>query len=122
MIVAGCACDVQFWVAARQCDSCGGFRGRTNKLVDSCYSFWCGGVFAILDKLKFQPFSLPAHKQQVCSGYKEQDLPKPPSADVAAGNSSAGQWFDPVALQASARVFYIQMDIIPKSGGILNTD
>ncbi|KAG8215666.1 terpenoid cyclases/protein prenyltransferase alpha-alpha toroid [Butyriboletus roseoflavus] len=26
----------------------GGFRGRTNKLVDGCYSWWVGGCFALL--------------------------------------------------------------------------
>ncbi|KAH8920832.1 terpenoid cyclases/Protein prenyltransferase [Atractiella rhizophila] len=26
----------------------GGFRGRTNKLVDGCYNWWCGGLFPIL--------------------------------------------------------------------------
>lgn len=25
----------------------GGFRGRTNKLVDGCYSWWCGGLLPI---------------------------------------------------------------------------
>ncbi|KIJ52756.1 hypothetical protein M422DRAFT_25815, partial [Sphaerobolus stellatus SS14] len=29
----------------------GGFRGRTNKLVDGCYSWWVGGCFALLDGL-----------------------------------------------------------------------
>jgi hypothetical protein len=29
----------------------GGFNGRTNKLVDGCYSFWQGGVFPILQEL-----------------------------------------------------------------------
>jgi protein farnesyltransferase subunit beta len=29
----------------------GGFRGRTNKLVDGCYSWWVGGVFPLLDSL-----------------------------------------------------------------------
>jgi len=29
----------------------GGFQGRTNKLVDGCYSFWQGGVFPLLHKL-----------------------------------------------------------------------
>ncbi|GAA5926198.1 protein farnesyltransferase subunit beta [Sporobolomyces koalae] len=29
----------------------GGFRGRTNKLVDGCYSWWCGGLFSILTSL-----------------------------------------------------------------------
>lgn len=28
-----------------------GFRGRTNKLVDGCYSWWVGGCFKLLDEL-----------------------------------------------------------------------
>ncbi|KAF9071570.1 terpenoid cyclases/protein prenyltransferase alpha-alpha toroid [Rhodocollybia butyracea] len=28
-----------------------GFRGRTNKLVDGCYSWWVGGCFPLLDTL-----------------------------------------------------------------------
>lgn len=27
----------------------GGFQGRTNKLVDGCYSFWIGSVFALIE-------------------------------------------------------------------------
>jgi len=27
----------------------GGFSGRTNKLVDCCYSFWTGGIFPLID-------------------------------------------------------------------------
>jgi protein farnesyltransferase subunit beta len=29
----------------------GGFKGRTNKLVDGCYSWWVGGSFALLEAL-----------------------------------------------------------------------
>lgn len=29
----------------------GGFRGRSNKLVDGCYSWWVGGGFPILEEL-----------------------------------------------------------------------
>ncbi|KAJ8502466.1 hypothetical protein ONZ45_g11727 [Pleurotus djamor] len=29
----------------------GGFKGRTNKLVDGCYSWWVGGAFALLEVL-----------------------------------------------------------------------
>ena len=29
----------------------GGFQGRTNKLVDGCYSFWQGGVFPLLHSI-----------------------------------------------------------------------
>jgi len=33
------------WVANRQMTKEGGFQGRCNKLVDSCYSFWLAGSF-----------------------------------------------------------------------------
>nr|XP_010924251.1 protein farnesyltransferase subunit beta [Elaeis guineensis] len=38
------------WVAFRQGVE-GGFQGRTNKLVDGCYSFWQGGVLALMQRL-----------------------------------------------------------------------
>mmetsp|Transcript_31553 Transcript_31553/g.71699 ORF Transcript_31553/g.71699 Transcript_31553/m.71699 type:complete len:420 (-) Transcript_31553:123-1382(-) len=36
------------WAAHRQMGVEGGFQGRTNKLVDSCYSFWQGAIFPLL--------------------------------------------------------------------------
>jgi protein farnesyltransferase subunit beta len=33
----------------------GGFKGRTNKLVDGCYSWWVGGAFALLEALGMSP-------------------------------------------------------------------
>ncbi|CAL8102406.1 unnamed protein product [Calicophoron daubneyi] len=39
------------WISSRQMASEGGFQGRTNKLVDSCYSFWQGAVFPIIEEL-----------------------------------------------------------------------
>ncbi|KAI9313084.1 terpenoid cyclases/protein prenyltransferase alpha-alpha toroid [Dichotomocladium elegans] len=36
------------WCAGRQMSLEGGFQGRTNKLVDGCYSFWGAGDFPIL--------------------------------------------------------------------------
>uniref|UniRef100_A0A0A9WUE7 Protein farnesyltransferase subunit beta n=1 Tax=Lygus hesperus TaxID=30085 RepID=A0A0A9WUE7_LYGHE len=36
------------WIGKRQHRYEGGFDGRPNKLVDGCYSFWVGAVFAIL--------------------------------------------------------------------------
>lgn len=36
------------WVSHRQMASEGGFQGRTNKLVDSCYSFWQGAIFPLI--------------------------------------------------------------------------
>lgn len=38
------------WVVFRQGVEFG-FQGRTNKLVDGCYSFWQGGVFALIRRL-----------------------------------------------------------------------
>lgn len=35
----------------------GGFRGRTNKLVDGCYSWWVGGCFPLLESLGVPPKS-----------------------------------------------------------------
>lgn len=42
------AAGVVDWAAMRQCRMEGGFCGRTNKLVDSCYSFWVGALFPIV--------------------------------------------------------------------------
>ena len=36
------------WAVNRQMRLEGGFQGRTNKLVDGCYSFWVGGIFPLL--------------------------------------------------------------------------
>jgi protein farnesyltransferase subunit beta len=36
------------WLSQRQVQF-GGFNGRTNKLIDSCYSFWVGAVFNIVN-------------------------------------------------------------------------
>uniref|UniRef100_M4BJD9 Protein farnesyltransferase subunit beta n=2 Tax=Hyaloperonospora arabidopsidis (strain Emoy2) TaxID=559515 RepID=M4BJD9_HYAAE len=38
------------WLANRQMPFEGGYQGRTNKLVDGCYSFWQGAVPALLDE------------------------------------------------------------------------
>jgi len=36
------------WLSARQAAPEGSFSGRTNKLVDACYSHWVGGCWALL--------------------------------------------------------------------------
>jgi len=44
-------CDIKSllrWVANRQMSYEGGFQGRTNKLVDGCYSFWQAAIFPII--------------------------------------------------------------------------
>jgi len=37
------------WLSSRQYAPEGGFAGRTNKLVDGCYSHWVGGCWALLE-------------------------------------------------------------------------
>lgn len=36
------------WLSARQYAPEGGFAGRTNKLVDGCYSHWVGGCWPLV--------------------------------------------------------------------------
>lgn len=36
------------WLSARQHAPEGGFAGRTNKLVDGCYSHWVGGCWPLV--------------------------------------------------------------------------
>lgn len=38
-------------MSLRQMKIEGGFQGRTNKLVDGCYSYWVGAMFAMLPML-----------------------------------------------------------------------
>nr|CDS34335.1 chromodomain helicase dna binding protein 6 [Hymenolepis microstoma] len=42
------------WAANRQMPTEGGFQGRTHKLVDSCYSFWVGAIFPLLEQVLFE--------------------------------------------------------------------
>lgn len=37
------------WLSSRQCSPEGGYNGRTNKLVDGCYSHWVGGCWSIVE-------------------------------------------------------------------------
>ena len=55
------------WLSRRQMRMEGGFQGRANKLVDSCYTFWQGASFAILaeiaEKRPLEPMFSPDHAQ-----------------------------------------------------------
>ncbi|KAL7288080.1 hypothetical protein TKK_0017869 [Trichogramma kaykai] len=39
------------WIVNKQMRLEGGFQGRTNKLVDGCYSFWQGGAFPLINSI-----------------------------------------------------------------------
>lgn len=50
-------CDIDAllrWCVNRQMSLEGGFQGRTNKLVDGCYSFWQGAAFPIISAILSQ--------------------------------------------------------------------
>ncbi|KAK9455594.1 terpenoid cyclases/protein prenyltransferase alpha-alpha toroid [Dipodascopsis uninucleata] len=47
------------WLSARQYQPEGGFSGRSNKLVDGCYSWWVGGSWAILEGILPRILSAP---------------------------------------------------------------
>lgn len=47
----------------------GGFRGRTNKLVDGCYSWWCAGLFPVLVTLIGTPSHEALYDRQALQEY-----------------------------------------------------
>ena len=75
------------WLVSRQMTKEGGFNGRTNKLVDSCYSFWQGSIFNMLymaDKnlsydmeLLYDQLSLQAYILFACQDPKGGLIDKP---------------------------------------------
>ncbi|CAL0298960.1 unnamed protein product [Lupinus luteus] len=72
------------WVVFRQGKECG-FQGRTNKLVDGCYSFWQGGAVALLQRLYSVVEEQMAEASQVSSKpdvSEEQKSPYGTSGDA----------------------------------------
>ncbi|KAG7336995.1 prenyltransferase and squalene oxidase repeat domain containing protein [Nitzschia inconspicua] len=79
------------WLARRQMAYEGGFSGRSNKLVDGCYSFWQGAALAIASSCGQWEESVTYDKdgdpwlqryQLSCRDNKEFDLPFPLFFDV----------------------------------------
>jgi len=81
------------WVAFRQGVECG-FQGRTNKLVDGCYSFWQGAAIALAQKL------MTVVAEQSKPSYSS----KLSSVDDACGTSSSG-----LASEKSPIVDYVKI-------------
>lgn len=82
----GGSCDVEGqkrWLQRMQTQLEGGFRGRTNKLVDACYSFWQGGAFAVLRLIE-----MGMNDCADCAPGVEQNLPHLQDVDM---NSAALQ-------------------------------
>lgn len=63
------------WLSARQYAPEGGFSGRTNKLVDGCYSHWVGGCWPLLQSaLDGKPHSAEAPLTTVGSLFSREGL------------------------------------------------
>ncbi|KAI9912013.1 hypothetical protein PsorP6_009211 [Peronosclerospora sorghi] len=58
------------WLANRQMPFEGGYQGRTNKLVDGCYSFWQGAVPALLCDVLRERYGEDIHYQCTTKYYK----------------------------------------------------
>ncbi|KAI1078033.1 prenyltransferase and squalene oxidase [Whalleya microplaca] len=50
------------WLSSRQYAPEGGLGGRTNKVVDGCYSHWVGGCWPLIEASIFGPADLPPSK------------------------------------------------------------
>lgn len=53
------------WLLCRQMAVEGGFQGRTNKLVDGCYSFWQGACFCLLGPMLMEQWREEGKRRKV---------------------------------------------------------
>lgn len=83
----------------------GGFQGRTNKLVDGCYSFWQCALFPLLDRYYINASKYKQHEE--CN-----DADSASNTSILA--SDEGGWmFDQKALQK-----YVLVCTQDKHGGL----
>ncbi len=67
-----------WWLCQRQMEAEGGFNGRANKLVDSCYSFWQGASLVILrDIFTFSGWPVVNGREV------EKDMSRPDCSSIA---------------------------------------
>ncbi|KAI9209874.1 terpenoid cyclases/protein prenyltransferase alpha-alpha toroid [Polychytrium aggregatum] len=62
------------WITFRQMDIEGGFSGRTNKLVDGCYSTWQGAVFPLLEVIHQRKHLSQDDKNKIVSLFSRERL------------------------------------------------
>lgn len=103
-------CDLdgqERWLVCRQMRLEGGFQGRTNKLVDACYSFWQGGACAIVDLLRREQRSsgvsacVAGSDNRLCmSGVESLDDTVEVGPSIVTPSASSGQQcYNQLALQ-----------------------
>jgi protein farnesyltransferase subunit beta len=64
------------WLSSRQYAPEGGFAGRTNKLVDGCYSHWVGGCWPLIEAtLRSRELAHEGQSEQACGSlYSKEGL------------------------------------------------
>jgi protein farnesyltransferase subunit beta len=69
------------WLAQQQTAPEGGFAGRTNKLVDACYSQWIGGTWALVEAA----LNGPGERSEAMNGNEASNSRRTPSLWNRAG-------------------------------------
>lgn len=70
--------NLMYWLTSQQVQEIGGFRGRTHKLVDGCYSFWqaagfqCLGLGNLIDSAALQRYILLACQDSINGGLRDK--------------------------------------------------
>lgn len=122
------------WCATKQYNEEKGFCGRSNKLVDGCYSFWVGGTIAILEAYGYGDYimdhnALREYILRCCQDENFLGLRDKPGKHpdfyhtnyVLAGLSTSEFAFeitnpsDPCTIIAKARAGITQSNILPVS-------
>ena len=70
------------WAVQRQMSIEGGFQGRSNKLVDGCYSYWVGAIFGVISQhlkkgLLYEESMLQRYIIQACQFIRGGLIDKP---------------------------------------------
>eukprot|EP00899_Mesostigma_viride_P002321 jgi/Mesvir1/1208/Mv17695-RA.2 len=71
-LLLGCAHELDLpallrWAVHRQGTQEGGFQGRTNKLVDGCYSYWQGALFSLFQHPHLQRLLRQQQQSRYCA-------------------------------------------------------
>jgi len=86
-------CDLfalEGWLLRRQVRLEGGFQGRTNKLVDSCYSFWQGAALAMVEIMKIGGSDIYDMEQYIAHSEACRDDDKTATTATVAADSVNG--------------------------------
>lgn len=131
LVVLGRAGDADLvslegWVARRQMEVEGGFQGRTNKLVDGCYSFWQGATAVLVDMVSRgegeaeEAVGLrgPTGQAQLCSSSplpSSSSRPSSPCLHTGSDQDAGSPLLDEVSADDAAGISYKTVAIHPSA-------